>query len=93
MNVLTDRKYQKTIQIICFNLVPDFQGYRKEFKIDNNNDNYVTRRYGNTTFRIRVHLSENATETFEEKMLRLVRNDSSKSWKKERNDNETQENR
>lgn len=92
MNAQTDRKYQKTIQIICFNLAPDFQGHRKEFKIENNNDIYVTRRYGNTTFRIKVCLSENATETFEEKMLRLVRNDSSKSGKNERNDNETKEN-
>jgi hypothetical protein len=37
----------------------------------------MTRRIGNTTYLVKVYLSENATETFEEKVLRLVRNDSS----------------
>ena len=49
----------------------------------------MTRRIGNTTYKVRVYLSENATETFEEKMLRLVRNDS--TLLEERSDNETEE--
>lgn len=49
----------------------------------------MTRRIGNTTYKVRVYLSENATETFEEKVLRLVRNDS--SLLEERSDNETEE--
>ena len=49
----------------------------------------MTRRIGNTTYKVRVYLSENATETFEEKVLRLVRNDS--SLLEERSHNETEE--
>lgn len=79
--------------LIYFIFVPDFQQHRKEFKIEYTNDNCVIRRYGNTTFRIRVHLSENATETFEEKMLRLVRYNGLKSQHTEGNNNETEENR
>ena len=35
----------------------------------------MTRRIGNTTYRIRVALSSAATESFEDKLLRLVRTD------------------
>ena len=52
--------------------------HRKEFIIDNNYT-YMTRRIGNTNYRIKVVLSSTATETFEEKLLRLVRNDSNLS--------------
>ena len=52
--------------------------HRKEFII-NTNYTYMTRRIGNTNYRIKVVLSSTATETFEEKLLRLVRNDSSLS--------------
>ena len=33
-----------------------------------------TRRVGKTTFRVRVFHSENASETMEEKILRIIRN-------------------
>jgi hypothetical protein len=39
----------------------------------------MTRRIGNTNYRIKVVLSSTATETFEDKLLRLVRNDSNLS--------------
>ena len=32
------------------------------------------RRIGKTTFRVKVHFSENATETMEDKILRIIRN-------------------
>ena len=49
------------------------QEHGKEFTIEN--ATYMTRRIGNTNYRIRVLLSESATETFEDKLLRLVRTD------------------
>lgn len=52
--------------------------HRKEFIIDTNYT-YMTRRIGNTNYHIKVVLSSTATETFEEKLLRLVRNDSNLS--------------
>ena len=52
--------------------------HRKEFIIDTNYT-YMTRRIGNTNYRIKVVLSSTATETFEEKLLRLIRNDSNLS--------------
>lgn len=52
--------------------------HRKEFIIDTDYT-YMTRRIGNTNYRIKVVLSDTATETFEEKLLRLVRNDSNLS--------------
>ena len=51
----------------------------------------MTRRIGNTTYLVKVYLSENATETFEEKVLRLVRNDCSLSLSEERKEHETEE--
>ena len=50
----------------------------------------MTRRIGNTTYRIRVALSRAATESFEDKLLRLVRNDSALLHREEA-DHETQE--
>ena len=52
--------------------------HRKEFIIENNYT-YMTRRIGNTNYRIKVVLSSTATETFEDKLLRLIRNDSNLS--------------
>lgn len=49
----------------------------------------MTRRIGNTNYRIRVFLSENATETFEEKVLRLVRNDTSLDYTKSKSEKNT----
>ena len=43
----------------------------------------MTRRIGNTTYRIRVALSSAATESFEDKLLRLVRNDSTTRYAEE----------
>ena len=36
---------------------------------------YLTRRIGQTTYKVRVYLSEDAGETMEDKILRLIRND------------------
>ena len=40
-----------------------------------NNNVFLTRHIGHTTYRVRVHLSETAEETMEDKILRLIRND------------------
>ena len=61
----------------------------REFLINTNQYAAMTRRIGNTTYKVRVYLSENATETFEEKVLRLVKNDS--TMLEERSHNETEE--
>ena len=39
-------------------------------------ENIITRRIGSTTYKLKVHFSENATETMEEKILRMVKNES-----------------
>ena len=39
-------------------------------------ENVITRRIGNTTYKVRVEFCENATETMEEKILRMVKNES-----------------
>lgn len=36
---------------------------------------YLTRRIGQTTYKVRVYCNENADETMEDKILRLIRND------------------
>ena len=36
---------------------------------------FLTRHIGKTTYKVRVHLSETAEETMEDKILRLIRND------------------
>ena len=38
-------------------------------------ENVITRRIGSTTYKLKVHFSENATETMEEKILRMVKNE------------------
>ena len=45
-------------------------------KKDNLKENVITRRIGSTTYKLKVHFSENATETMEEKILRMVKNES-----------------
>ena len=40
-----------------------------------NKDVFFIRHIGHTIYKVRVHLSENAKETMEEKILRLIRND------------------
>lgn len=61
---------------------------RREFLIETNQNNCMTRRIGNTTYQVKVYLSENATETFQDKLLWLVRHDS--TLKSERTDYETE---
>ena len=39
-------------------------------------ENVITRRIGNTTYKVRVEFCENATETMEEKILRMIKNES-----------------
>lgn len=51
----------------------------------------MTRRIGNTTYKVRVYLSDTASETFEDKVLRLVRNDSSLSCTEERKEDGAKE--
>ena len=51
----------------------------------------MTRRIGNTTYLVTVHLSDDATETFQEKLLWLVRHDS--ALRSERTDDETKKDR
>ena len=36
---------------------------------------FLNRHIGNTTYKVRVYLSETADETMEDKILRLIRND------------------
>ena len=73
-------------------VVPPRSRHGKEFTINTNEYATMTRRIGNTTYLVKVYLSENATETFEEKVLRLVRNDRSLSMSEERKEHETEEN-
>lgn len=48
----------------------------KNEKIETNtNHSYMTRRIGGTTYKVKVAFNENATETMEEKILRIVRNE------------------
>ena len=39
-------------------------------------ENVITRRIGSTTYKVRVEFCENATETMEEKILRMIKNES-----------------
>ena len=39
-------------------------------------ENIITRRIGSTTYKLKVHFSEDASETMEEKILRMVKNES-----------------
>ena len=36
---------------------------------------YLTQRIGNTTYRVKVTVSESGTQTLEDMLLRLIRND------------------
>ena len=40
-----------------------------------NNYSYMTRRIGGTTYKVRVCFSETAQETLEDKILRIIRNE------------------
>ena len=45
-------------------------------KKDTLKENVITRRIGSTTYKLKVHFSETATETMEDKILRMIRNES-----------------
>lgn len=62
-----------------------FNGTGTEFTIESKNCTYLTRRIGNTNYRIKVYTSENATQTFEDKLLRLIRYDNTLSNQGENN--------
>ena len=49
--------------------------------MNDNQNNYTTmsRRIGKTTYMVRVFFSEGKTETFEDKILRIVRNEAFKN--------------
>lgn len=41
----------------------------------NEQTQYLTRRIGGTTYKVRVAFSENSKETMEDKILRMIRNE------------------
>ena len=41
----------------------------------NTNHSYITRRIGGTTYKVKIVFHESATETMEDKILRIVRNE------------------
>ena len=51
------------------------QQKRKKGTMENRNSIYMTRRIGNTTYRVRAFFDDEAEETMEDKILRLVRID------------------
>ena len=42
---------------------------------ENNSPSYMTRRIGGTTYKVRVCFSKTAQETLEDKILRMIRNE------------------
>ena len=58
--------------------VLDFNDMRKETMTknnDNQNCQYMTRRIGSTTYKVKVVFSDNGSETMEEKILRMICNE------------------
>ena len=56
----------------------DFNDMRKDTMAKNNenqNYQYMTRRIGSTTYKVKVIFSDNSGETMEEKILRMIRNE------------------
>ena len=45
-------------------------------KKDNLKENVITRRIGSTTYKLKVFFSETAKETMEDKILRMIKNES-----------------
>lgn len=41
----------------------------------NENISYMTRRIGNTTYKVKIAFSENGTETMEDKIIRIIKNE------------------
>ena len=44
-------------------------------KNENSNFSYMTRRIGSTIYKVRVVFNESGTETMEDKILRIIRNE------------------
>ena len=44
-------------------------------KNESSNFSYMTRRIGSTTYKVKVVFNEDGTETMEDKILRLIRNE------------------
>ncbi len=43
--------------------------------IKNENISYMTKRIGNTTYKVKIAFSENGTETMEDKIVRIIKNE------------------
>ena len=43
--------------------------------IRNENISYMTRRIGNTTYKVKIAFDENSTETMEDKIIRIIKNE------------------
>ena len=59
-------------------LFVNFNDMRKDTMTKNNenqNYQYMTRRIGSTTYKVKVVFSDNGGETMEEKILRMIRNE------------------
>lgn len=41
----------------------------------NENISYMTKRIGNTTYKVKIAFSENSTETMEDKIIRIIKNE------------------
>ncbi len=41
----------------------------------NENISYMTKRIGNTTYKVKIAFSENNTETMEDKIIRIIKNE------------------
>ena len=41
----------------------------------NENISYMTKRIGNTTYKVKIAFSENGTETMEDKVIRIIKNE------------------
>ena len=44
-------------------------------------EQFIIRRIGGTTYKVRVAFSETAAETMEEKILRMIRNEGGYKWR------------
>lgn len=56
----------------------DFNDMRKDTMTktkENQNCQYMTRRIGSTTYKVKVVFSDDSGETMEEKILRMIRNE------------------
>ena len=43
--------------------------------IKNENISYMRKRIGNTTYKVKIAFSENGTETMEDKIIRIIKNE------------------